>query len=192
MRTLIDLFLQIADAPPRDDLLAFRRKDGKVVSWSSAEFVAGVLAVRRYLRELGLQEGDRVGIWAANCPEWHIADFGCISAGIVVVPLYATAPMSQVEFVLDHSEASAVLFAGDTQSAVLSELRNKLPALRGFMALDDQAAPWHVRLSDRMAAGAAVPDPKALEPCEAWPSLSAMSRWPASFILPVLPARPKA
>jgi hypothetical protein len=59
MRTLIDLFLQIADAPPRDNLLAFRGKNGKAVSISSAEFVAGVLAVRRYLQELGLREGDR-------------------------------------------------------------------------------------------------------------------------------------
>ena len=163
MRTLIDLFLQVADATPRDELLAFRRKDGKVVSWSSAEFVAGVLAVRRYLDELGLKEGDRVAIWAANCPEWHIADFGCIAAGIVVVPLYATAPMSQVEFVLAHSEARAVLFAGEMQSRALNELRKRLPALCGFMALDDQSAPWHVRLRDRMAEGPALPGPEALE-----------------------------
>jgi long-chain acyl-CoA synthetase len=163
MRTLIDLFLQIADAPPRDNLLAFRGKNGKAVSISSAEFVAGVLAVRRYLQELGLREGDRVAIWAANCPEWHIADFGCIAAGMVVVPLYATAPMSQVEFVLSHSESRAVLFAGDIQTRVLSELRNRLPALCGLMALDDRSASWHIRLRDQIASSAALPDPDALE-----------------------------
>jgi len=161
VRTLIDLFLQIADAPPRDDLLAFRRKDGKVVACSSAAFVEGVLAVRRYLQELGLQEGDRVAIWAANCPAWHIADFGCITAGMIVVPLYATAPRAQVEFVLQHSQARAVLFAGDTQSAMLSELA--LPAVCGFMALDERSTPWHVRLCDQVAAAPALPDPQALE-----------------------------
>jgi len=165
VRTLIDLFVQIADAPPRDDLLTFRRKDGTTVSCSTAEFVAGVLAVRRYLKEIGLKEGDRVAIWAANCPEWHIADFGCHTAGVVVVPLYATAPLAQVEFVLSHSEARALLFAGDTQSAVLEGLRNsddprkRLPALCGLMALDDRSAAWH----DRMAANPAPPDPDALE-----------------------------
>jgi long-chain acyl-CoA synthetase len=163
VRTLIDLFLQIADAPPREDLLAFRRKDGKVASCSTAGFVEGVLAVRRYLLELGLKEGDRVAIWAANCPEWHIADFGCLTAGISVVPLYATAPVAQVEFVLSHSEARAVLFAGDTQSAVLEDLRSRLPHLCSFMALDDRSAPWHVRLCDQMASVPALPDPDALE-----------------------------
>ncbi len=160
MRTLVDLFLQITDAPPRDDLQVFRRKDGTPVSRSTAEFVAGVLAVRRYLQELGLQAGDRVAIWTANCPEWHIADFGCLTAGLVVTPLYATAPAAQVDFILGHSEARAVLFAGDTQTGVLEELRKQLPAVRGWMALDNRSAPWHVRLSDRIAAD---PDLDGLE-----------------------------
>jgi long-chain acyl-CoA synthetase len=163
VRTLIDLFVQIADAPPRGDLLSFRRKDGTVTSWSTSQFVEGVLAVRRYLQELGLKEGDRVGIWAANCPEWHLADFACHSAGLVVVPLYATAPMAQVEFILSHSEARAVLFAGDTQSHVLDDLRDRLPAVCGFMALDDRSAPWLVRLSDQMSEKPAFPHGDALE-----------------------------
>jgi long-chain acyl-CoA synthetase len=163
VRTLIDLFVQVADAPPRDDLLAFRRKDGTVISCSTAQFVAGVLAVRRYLQELGLQAGDRAAIWAANCPEWHIADFGCLTAGVVVVPLYATAPMVQVEFILSHSEARAVLFAGDMQSGVLNDLRDRLPDVRGFLALDDRSAPWHARLGDQMAGAPALPYRDALE-----------------------------
>lgn len=163
MRTLIDLFVQVADAPARDGLLSFRRKDGTTFSCSSPEFLTGVLTVRRYLEELGLKAGDRVAIWAANCPEWHIADFGCLTAGIVVVPLYATAPMAQVEFILAHSEARAVLFAGDTQTSVLAELKNRLPALTGLMALDDRSAPWHDRLSDRLAAGSGQPDSDGLE-----------------------------
>ncbi len=163
MRTLIDLFLQVADSAPRHDLLTFRGKEGKIVSYSTAGFVASVLAVRRYLQELGLREGDRVAIWTANCPEWHIADFACHAAGLIVVPLYATAPAAQAEFILGHSEARAVLFAGDMQSGVIHELRDSLPALRGWMALDDRSAPWHVRLSDHVAAGPAWPDPGALE-----------------------------
>lgn len=163
MRTLIELFVQIADAPPRDDLLTFGRSDGRVMSCSTAGFVAGVLAVRRYLQELGLQAGDRVAIWSANRPEWHIADFGCHIAGVVVVPLYATAPLAQVEFVLAHSDAQAVLFAGDAQSAVLQELRKRLPSLRSLMALDDRSATWHERLCDRMSWNPGLPELEDLE-----------------------------
>jgi long-chain acyl-CoA synthetase len=162
VRTLIDLFLQTVDAPPRNDLLTFRRKDGKSVSYSTADFVEGVLAIRRYLLELGLKEGDRVAIWAANCPEWHIADFGCLTAGMVVVPVYATSPTAQVEFVLSHSEARAVLFAGDAQGAVLNQIRDRLPAVLGWLALDQQSASWHVRLCDQMAANPPLGDLDAL------------------------------
>ncbi len=161
MRTLIDLFVQVADAAPREDLLAIRRDDGTVVFCSSVQFVSGVLAVRRWLQELGLKAGDRVAIWAANCPEWHIADFGCQTAGLIVVPLYATAPVAQVEFILSHSEARAVLFAGEMQSTVLSDLKNRLPALQGLMALDDRSASWHDRFSD--LSRPVLREPEALE-----------------------------
>jgi long-chain acyl-CoA synthetase len=160
VRTLIDLFLQVADASPRADLLTFRRKSGEAVSYSSSKFVAAALAIRGYLEELALKPGDRVAIWAANCPEWHIADFGCIISGITVVPLYATAPMSQVEFTLNHAEVRAVLFAGETQATVLEQLRQRMPALRGLLALDEQTASWHDRLRDRIPA---TPDSEALE-----------------------------
>jgi len=163
VRTLIDLFIQVADAPPRNDLLTFRRKDGTVSSYSSTRFVAGVLAVRRYLQQLGLQEGDRVAIWALNLPEWHIADFACLTAGLVVVPLYETAAMAQVAFILSHAEVRAVLFSGDAQSGVLDELRHNLPTVRGWMALDDQCALWHERLCDRLDPPNVPPDAPALE-----------------------------
>ena len=125
-----------------------RRGDETVVFCSSAQFVSGVLAVRRWLQDLGLKAGDRVAIWAANCPAWHIADFGCQTAGLIVVPLYATAPVAQVEFILSHSEARAVLFAGEMQSTVLGDLKNRLPALQGLLALDGRSAAWHDRFSD--------------------------------------------
>ena len=56
--------------------------------------------------------------------------------------------MAQVEFILSHSEARAVLFAGEMQSTVLSDLKNRLPALQGLLALDDRSGPWHDRFLD--------------------------------------------
>jgi long-chain acyl-CoA synthetase len=127
--------------------------------------------VRRWLQELGLKAGDRVAIWAANCPAWHIADFGCQTAGLIVVPLYATAPVAQVEFILSHSEARAVLFAGEMQSTVLSDLKNRLPALQGLLALDDRSGSWHDRFSD--LSRPVRREPEALESVRALaPSLS--------------------
>jgi long-chain acyl-CoA synthetase len=40
-----------------------------------------------YLRELGIEKGDRVMIWAPNMPQWVGLYFGCLKIGGVVVPL---------------------------------------------------------------------------------------------------------
>jgi long-chain acyl-CoA synthetase len=42
----------------------------------------------RALSELGVREGDRVALFAPNCPEWHVADFAITGLGAVVVPIY--------------------------------------------------------------------------------------------------------
>jgi fatty-acyl-CoA synthase len=37
------------------------------------------------LRSFGLRPGDRVGVWARNCVEWVLLQFGCAMAEIVLV-----------------------------------------------------------------------------------------------------------
>ncbi len=58
---------------------------------------------------LGLKKGDKVSLLAANCDEWFISDFAIQIAGMVSVPIYATASESTVDYVLKHSEAKAII-----------------------------------------------------------------------------------
>jgi len=41
------------------------------------------------LRELGVQKGDRVGIWSPNCVEWIIVQYAAARAGFILVSLQA-------------------------------------------------------------------------------------------------------
>ena len=34
---------------------------------------------------LGLEPGDRVGIWAATCAEWTLTQFAAAKAGLILV-----------------------------------------------------------------------------------------------------------
>lgn len=45
------------------------------------------LKIASFLLVSGLKQGDCVLVWAPNMPEWVLAFFGCLSAGIVVVPV---------------------------------------------------------------------------------------------------------
>src|ERR1017187_3590666 len=47
---------------------------------------------------LGVQPGDRVAIFAPNCPEWHVADFAVTGLGGVVVPIYFRESPERIEY----------------------------------------------------------------------------------------------
>lgn len=49
--------------------------------WRESGRVAALLQAR------GIERGDRALIWGPNCPQWVIAFFGCLRAGVIVVPL---------------------------------------------------------------------------------------------------------
>lgn len=63
----------------------------------------------------GLVAGDRVAILAKNSAEWFIVDFAIMMAGMVSVPIYATAGESTIRHVLSHSGAKAI-FLGKLDS----------------------------------------------------------------------------
>ena len=61
------------------------------------------------LLSLGLQPGDKVAILSENCAEWFISDFAITMAGLISVPIYFTAGEKTIRYVLEHSEAKAII-----------------------------------------------------------------------------------
>ena len=55
--------------------------------WSYRDLWEGAGRVASLLQSEGLAKGDRVLIWGPNCPQWVLAFFGCLRAGVAVVPL---------------------------------------------------------------------------------------------------------
>ena len=60
------------------------------------------------LRALGLAPGDKVALLSKNCAQWFIADLAMQMGGYVSVPIYPTANVDTIEYVLRHSEARAI------------------------------------------------------------------------------------
>ena len=87
-------------------------RGGQWISTTWAEFRQQMLQVAAALREMGLQQGDRVAILGKNCAEWFVADLALQAAGLVSVPIYATASSGTISYVLKHSGAKAVFIGG--------------------------------------------------------------------------------
>ena len=135
-QTLTRIFFGAADRF-RDRPAALRAKrDGSWTSVSHAALLEQVHAVSIGLLELGIAPGERVAILSENRPEWAITDFACLAARCVDVPVYATLPAKQVEYILRDSGAVAVCVSTRVQLDKLLEIRAALPALRHVIAFD--------------------------------------------------------
>jgi len=76
-------------------------------TWAQAENHCARMA--QALLNLGLSSGDKVAILSKNCAEWFLADWAIQWAGLISVPIYPTAGVDTIQYVLDHSEAKVVI-----------------------------------------------------------------------------------
>src|SRR5207248_4273490 len=57
----------------------------QAVRYTYAELDAAVNEVARGLMALGIERGDRVGIWSPNCAEWVLIQFATAKIGAILV-----------------------------------------------------------------------------------------------------------
>lgn len=79
---------------------------GKVTTYK--ELGEKVTRVASFLRENGIDEGDRVAILSENGPNWGAAFFGITSIKAVAVPILNEFHPSEIHHILRHSGASAL------------------------------------------------------------------------------------
>lgn len=139
VQTLSALFFHHVDRYHRRELLVGQTGQGHV-SYSSARFRTSVIALAGYFAERGVRPGDRVAILAGNRPEWHVADFAVMLAGLVSVPLYTAFSAAQIRYVLEQSGASVLVVSGrDVWDAIAPALRG-LPDLRIKISMEESLA----------------------------------------------------
>ena len=110
--------------------------------------------VARGLRLSGVERGDRVGILSENRPEWAIADYACLTAGLTDVPLYPTLPADQIAYILRDAGAVAIFVSNAEQAAKVASIRGELPALRSVISFDEKAASADLTFAGLEAIGA--------------------------------------
>jgi long-chain acyl-CoA synthetase len=98
-------------------------------SISAQEMLRRVSSLSKALAELGIVSGDRVAIFAPNCPEWHTADFAIQGLGAVNVPIYFNESHDRLVYILNDSGARIVFTAGGAHAKKISECRSRIPTL---------------------------------------------------------------
>ena len=87
------------------------------VRWTYREFHERVNRLAAGLHKLGLRPGDRIGIWSQNCAEWVLTQFATAKAGLVMVNINPAYRRSELEYVLDKVQCSALILSPSFRSS---------------------------------------------------------------------------
>jgi long-chain acyl-CoA synthetase len=138
-RNLVDLLHRRADAlGPRPALRQRRLGLYGDLTWD--QYRDAALAGAAALLEAGAAAGDRVGLLAENSVEWLVADLAILAAAAVNVPPHAPLTARQVHFQLADAGVSWLFVSGRTQLDKILQVRRELPAVRGIVVFDREAA----------------------------------------------------
>jgi len=111
------------------------------VRWSYSQFNERVHRLAAGLLKLGLQPGDRVGIWSQNCAEWVLTQFATAKAGLIMVNINPAYRRSELEYVLDKVSCSALILSPSFKSSdYLAIVQDVVPEIAASRAGQLQSA----------------------------------------------------
>jgi fatty-acyl-CoA synthase len=140
------------------------------IRWSWRALSAEVDRLAAGLIALGLEPGERIGIWAPNMAEWVVAQFATAKAGLILVNVNPAYRLPELEFALNQVGAKALItvpgFKTSDYIAMLEELlpelmqatpgrleAERIPALRWIIRLGEDRSAGTITYGDVMARG---------------------------------------
>lgn len=116
--------------------------------WTYAQFAVDVDRLASALLASGVAKGDRVGVWAINCPEWVLVQYATARIGAIMVNINPAYRTHEVEYVLGQAGIS-LLFASLSHKTsdyrtMVEQVRGKCPQLRETVYIGDPS--WEALL----------------------------------------------
>ncbi|GAA1394216.1 long-chain fatty acid--CoA ligase [Luteococcus peritonei] len=96
---------------------------------------AAVTLTARALLAAGIERGDRVTIFANNCPEWTQIQQAILQVGGVVTPIYATSTPEQIRHIITDSGARMIFVGGASEATRCLEVLDQMPTVQGLVSI---------------------------------------------------------
>jgi len=135
------------------------------IRWTYRDLQRQVDALAAGLLALGLERGDRIGIWSPNNAEWVVTQFATAKAGLILVNINPAYRLSELEYAVNKVGCKALITAAAFKSSdyismlyqLAPELKTaapgalqaeRLPDLRTVVCLSDSRTSGMLRLVD--------------------------------------------
>ncbi|KTC38966.1 AMP-binding protein [Pseudomonas sp. ABAC21] len=153
--TIGQAFDQTAARYPEGEALVVRHQQRRFTWRQLAETVD--LHARAFLA-MGMQPGDRLGIWAPNCAEWCITQVASAKLGVILVNINPAYRSSELDYVLKQSGCQWLVCAGAFKTSDYHAMLQALdPDLRAIISLDANPPVGFVPWAQLASMGADVP-----------------------------------
>jgi len=136
--TLSQVLLDTVENYPKPDFMLYK-KDGRYIPISTEEFGLRVKHFCLGLKELGLERGDKIIILSENRPEWVMSDFSHMCLGAITVPIYTSLVPDQIRYIIDDSDAKAVIVSNQEQWRKIGMVKATLSKVKHFITFMEQA-----------------------------------------------------
>jgi fatty-acyl-CoA synthase len=121
--TIGDMFDRVASGQPEHEALVSRHQN---LRYSYGQLQTVVDRFARGLIALGIQSGDRVGIWSPNHAEWVVTQFAAAKIGAILVNINPAYRLHELEYVLNQSGCTTVIIAPPFKTTDYAELLREL------------------------------------------------------------------
>ncbi|MGH2495663.1 MAG: AMP-binding protein [Ktedonobacteraceae bacterium] len=170
--TIGDMFDQTAGRYPDHPALISRHQNIRLMYH---ELQAQVNQCAKGLMQLGLQKGQRLGIWSPTRAEWCITQLATSKMGVILVNINPAYRLRELEYALKQSGCSALVFAPEFKTSNYTEIlfslvpelnrcapgklnSAKLPDLKTVIRLGPERTPGIFTWDELMISGEAVSD----------------------------------
>ncbi|MEU6847611.1 AMP-binding protein [Streptomyces sp. NPDC046716] len=111
--------------------------------WTYGQFGSAVDELARGLLARGVAKGDRVGIWAVNCPEWVLVQYATARIGAIMVNINPAYREHELGYVLRQSGVSVLIASPGHKGTDYRELARRVapecPELRQRVFIGDHS-----------------------------------------------------
>ena len=101
------------------------------IRWTYNDLKKEVDAFAAGLLGLGLEPGDRIGIWSPNNSEWVVTQYATAKAGLILVNINPAYRVAELEYALNKVTCKALILATQFKSSdylgMLKELAPEIP-----------------------------------------------------------------
>lgn len=142
MKRLFDAIdYQLENSPKSDTLAA--KENGKWRTYSTREvkdivsvLSAGLIKLGVSANDMTAEGADKIAIISNNRPEWVFIDLAVQQTGAILVPLYPTTTLSEIEFILNDAKVKYIFVNNSEMYEKISTIKAQVPSLLNIFTFD--------------------------------------------------------